>query len=825
MSSDRVRGAVLVAALFLASFGALVCEVSWGRLLALALGGTVAAATVVLMAFMAGLAAGSAVWGRWADRWQRPERLFGVCQLSSAAAAALSYPLIALVPGVAAAAGAPLGAALAIMTVGVGSFSIGGAYPSFAKAYVRDGQSIGRGLGLVNAVDALAGAAGGLAAGFVLLGTVGQARTLAIAVALNLAAGAIALVLPPRAAATPVRRPEPEARPGPGPGNPAMILAVAGLTGLSGMALQVVWIRTLKVFLPNTSYSFSLVAGVLILGLAAGSGIYRLLAGRIRRPLAWLAAVQLASGVYLCLSSLVLHRLPALVLFPLAGALETAGLRIFLPPAALALALALAPAIGSGFVFPLLCAAYAGALRLMGTGVGRVRLANAAGSVAGPALAAFLLIPLAGVVKSVQLTALVPLGVALWAAWDGRQGGGRALRALAIMAAAAGLALSAAAPRTMILPPSFSQSGGRQTQVIHYRETTEGTVTVSEDARTGIRACHVNNSAVVGTTYDAIKVVKLLGHLPYLLGCDARDVLVVGFGTGVTAATVASHPGVRRIDCVEIAPGVREAARFFTEYNRGVALSPVVNFIPADGRVFLARTAKTYDMISADPTHPTLGCASLYTVEYFRLCRERLRPGGSICQYLPLHGLTPRMLSGIVAGFRSVFPHATVWLGHSHCVLLGGAAALPVPFDSFAARVRGLDDPLFYKDPYSVASCLLLDEDGAAALAAPAPPCTDDRNYLEFFDPAAKDQANWERNIAMLTGGAADLRRVFPGADPAALGRFAAGRAAFIAGQIRQNRGDRVGAVAGFRGAVTANPENEEYRFLLEQEAGRAGEK
>ncbi|MRR09146.1 hypothetical protein EG831_03470, partial [bacterium] len=404
--------------------------------------------------------------------------------------------------------------------------------------------------------------------------------------------------------------------------------------------------------------------------------------------------------------------------------------------------------------------------------------------------------------------------------WSGPAAGGP--RAALSVAAAAGAALLLATPRPQVLPPSFSQSGRRETRVIHYRETTEGTVTVSEDARTGIRACHVNNSAVVGTTYDAIKVVKLLGHLPFLLGNDPRDVLVVGFGTGVTAATIAAHPGVRRIDCVEIAPGVREAARYFTEFNRGVALSPAVSFIADDGRAYLARTARTYDMISADPTHPTLGCAGLYTVEYFRLCRARLRPGGSVCQYLPLHGLTPRMLAGIAAGFRSVFPHATVWLGHSHCVLLGSPAPLAVDFAALRERLGTLDDPLFYKDPYSVAAGLLLDEPGTAALAAGAAPCTDDRNYLEFFDPAAKDPANWERNIAMLAGPPADLERLFAGAEPAVLGRYGAGRAAFIAGQVRQNRGDRGGALAGFRRAVAANPENQEYRFLLSQEEGPA---
>ncbi|MCU0607072.1 MAG: fused MFS/spermidine synthase [Candidatus Edwardsbacteria bacterium] len=817
MIAPRARSAVLLAALFLASFSALACEVSWSRMLGLALGGTVVSATVVLTAWMAGLAAGGFIWGRLADRKVRPGKLFAFTQLCAVAgifyagyffsndnptqSTVVRYGVFAWI-------------------VASYAFAIGGAYPIIARALVKEDTGIGRGVGALAAVDALGGAAGGLVTGFVLLGTLGQNATLLVAAGLTLLAAALTWVLP--AVPVPIPAPEKTAQQHVTQDtiSARFIMSAAALTGLAGMSLQVAWIRALKIFLPNTSYSFGLVAGVLILGLAGGSWVFQLLTGRIRRPLAWLAVVQSVAGGFVLLSSFLLARLPALVLFPLADALSAPWPRIFLPPVALALALAFVPALCSGFTFPLLCAMRARTLDGLGTGVGLVRMANAAGSVAGPALAAFLLLPLLGVAKTVQAAGLVSLGVALGAAWSGPAAA--RTRAAVTALAAAGAVLLLATARPQLLPPSFSQSGRRQTRVIHYRETAEGTVTVSEDARTGIRACHVNNSAVVGTTYDAIKVVKLLGHLPFLAGSDARDVLVVGFGTGVTAATIAAHPGVRRIDCVEIAPGVREAARYFTEYNRGVALSPAVSFIADDGRAFLARTPRTYDMISADPTHPTLGCAGLYTVEYFRLCRSRLRPGGSICQYLPLHGLTPRMLAGIVAGFRSVFPHATVWLGHSHCVLLGSPAPLAVDFAALAGRLRALDDPLFHKDPYSLAACLLLDEAGAAALAEGAVPCTDDRNYLEFFDPAAKDPANWERNIAMLTERPADLGRVFAGAGPAALARYLAGRAAFIAGQVRQNRGDRRGALAGFRDAVAVNPENEEYRFLLSQEEPQA---
>ncbi|MDI6739593.1 MAG: hypothetical protein QME74_04435 [Candidatus Edwardsbacteria bacterium] len=47
------------------------------------------------------------------------------------------------------------------------------------------------------------------------------------------------------------------------------------------------------------------------------------------------------------------------------------------------------------------------------------------------------------------------------------------------------------------------------------------------------------------------------------------------------------------------------------------------------------------------------------------MCRARLKPGE---------------FAGIVKTFNAVFPHATVWLGHSHGVLLGSPSPLAVDF-------------------------------------------------------------------------------------------------------------------------------------------------
>src|SRR5438105_2684776 len=111
-----------------------------------------------------------------------------------------------------------------------------------------------------------------------------------------------------------------------------------------------------------------------------------------------------------------------------------------------------------------------------------------------------------------------------------------------------------------------------------------------------------------------------------LLHRAPRSVVHVGFGSGGTAAAVATHPEVESIDVVEINPAVlRMSAEEMRSVNGGVLADPRLHLHLEDGRNFLLTTDRRFDCILSDSIHPRYrGNASLYTVEYFRLCRSRL---------------------------------------------------------------------------------------------------------------------------------------------------------------------------------------------------------
>ena len=68
----------------------------------------------------------------------------------------------------------------------------------------------------------------------------------------------------------------------------------------------------------------------------------------------------------------------------------------------------------------------------------------------------------------------------------------------------------------------------------------------------------------------------LTGYLPGLLHQDPREVVVIGFGAGMTVEALSQLSPVERIDCVELEPAILEASRFWKGYNGNVLENPKV---------------------------------------------------------------------------------------------------------------------------------------------------------------------------------------------------------------------------------------------------------
>ncbi|MHC4789766.1 MAG: spermidine synthase, partial [Planctomycetota bacterium] len=235
---------------------------------------------------------------------------------------------------------------------------------------------------------------------------------------------------------------------------------------------------------------------------------------------------------------------------------------------------------------------------------------------------------------------------------------------------------------------------------------------------------------------------KLQAHVPMLAHPDPRDVCQVGFGSGETAHIFSSYD-VDRFDCVEISRAVIEmAARHFRDINGGVVESPRFNAIIMDALAYLKYTDRQYDVIANDATWPNLaGPAMLYTLEYFRSGRQRLKPGGIMTSWLPL-AMAAEDFRSVLKTFHAVFPHVYVWsaLSHrnKHALIIGKMEPLQIDAARFMQRFNRfarddlelvhLADPALF-----LASHLASAEDMEAALAD-VPLNTQDSPLLQFMN-------------------------------------------------------------------------------------------
>ena len=201
--SRRALG--VVQGLFLASGAtALVYQVAWARSLSLVFGASFEAVSIVLAAFMGGLAAGGVVLGRVGPRLGRPLRVYGVLELGVALFALLLPGLLRLADTlyVSLALGiegtnAWLGAARAAMAIGIlllPTFCMGGTLPLLVRFAVERRSDLGERLAGLYAINTVGAVLGALLAGFVLLPTLGVFRSGLVAAAVNLAIGIAAIV-------------------------------------------------------------------------------------------------------------------------------------------------------------------------------------------------------------------------------------------------------------------------------------------------------------------------------------------------------------------------------------------------------------------------------------------------------------------------------------------------------------------------------------------------------------------------------------------------------------------------------------------------------
>ncbi len=760
------KRAVLLLVFTFSGASGLIYEVLWTRRLTHIFGSTTLAVSTVLAAFMGGLAVGSVLLGGWADRNRhRALRAYGLLEVAIGLLGfsiplllgAVGFVYLRLAPAL---ESSPM-AFFVVQFLLVGLVLVlpcalmGGTLPILARWLVGRESEIGGRVAVLYAANTLGACAGAAAATYVLLPFVGVREGELVAVAMNLAAGAVALLLArgSRPAAEPeAAAPAPAAvdpAPIPVSGERALLLAIA-LSGFAAMVDEVAWARLVGLIFSSSVYAFGLMLLLFLAGIGIGSAIYaRLRAGDPARVL----GVALVGNTFAALLGIALvPQLPFAYMRGFPAVKDSFAFREALQLVATA-PLLLPMAILFGIAFPAAVAATA-RLRDMGRGVGRVTAWNTLGTVAGAFLGGFVLIPRIGMRASLTLAAASTAVAGVLAL---SRSTAHAWRTRGLVAAGAALVVALLLPAwprnllamgtgfyaTMYGDVQGLRDAERRSDLLFYKDGIATTLSV--DRQGSVLFYRSNGKTDASTDPGDMANQLLLGHLPMLLHPNPREVFVIGLGTGVSAAAAARYPA-QSIEIADIEGAAREATQQFAAQNRNVLADPRVRFLVADGRNALLARDKTFDVIISDPSDVWVaGVGSLFTREFYALARQRLKPGGVMVQWFHMHSLPPEQLKLIVATFRSVFPYASLWRpNHGDVILIGSFD--PVPWDLARIRRRIESIPGVAEDlrsigfwhPLSIFAAFVLDgEDLGRMLADVSGLHTDDHPVIEYLSPRA----------------------------------------------------------------------------------------
>jgi spermidine synthase len=135
----------------------------------------------------------------------------------------------------------------------------------------------------------------------------------------------------------------------------------------------------------------------------------------------------------------------------------------------------------------------------------------------------------------------------------------------------------------------------------------------------------------------------------------------------------------------------------FAKENYNVVKNPRVQVVYDDARNYVLTSKDKFDIITSDPIHPWVkGAATLYTKEYFEMCREHLNPGGFVTQWVPLYESNPGVVKSEIATFFDVFPDGTIWANDENgkgydIVLLGQAGPTKINVNEVQDRLDRSD--------------------------------------------------------------------------------------------------------------------------------------
>lgn len=753
---------LLCACFVFSGFAALVYQTAWTRQFAIVFGTSELAIATVLAAYMGGLALGAVLAEKFLPRVTRPVFTYAVIEIGIAASALFVVPALLWAANVVLqswfggqdappdsdhAATTLFYLVSAFVALAIPTTLMGATLPLLARYAVAEETQIGRRIGTLYAMNTAGAVAGALTTAFALLPEFGLSRTIGFAAAINGLVFILAVMLSKRVADSPA----PAKRLAPaknhsfkGLPSPAWVLPLMLLAGAVAFFQEVLWSRMLSHIVGSSIYAFGVMIASFLVGIALGGGIGAGIARTRERAAGALGIALIFAALGAAFAWLLLERLVPEKAGLMRNIAEFAGLK--LPLNALLSGLLLLPmTLAIGATYPLAVRVLAVDAEDAARASARVYAWNTVGAIIGALAAGFLLIPALRYEGSIQLAVLASalLGVlALWLLV-------KVNRVVAIAASAVALASLAFWPRPpMKLLVTSPLNIGTDGRVLSYDiGRSASVVMLAGDGGLALRTNGLPEALMDGPgAVPRFSGEYWLSPLAVIARPRTRDMLIVGYGGGVVVEGV--PPSVQHVDVIELEPKVVEAnKRFATLRRRDPSADTRVRVILNDARGALRLTARRYDAIVSQPSHPwTAGASHLYTREFMELAHEHLNPDGVFVQWMNVIFMDADLLRSLTATLGEVFAQVRVYRPDPNTIIfLASDAPLDLERQLASTGLPLRASPLHYarygiNNVEDLVAALVLDNESARRFSAGSPLVTDDDNRIATSSVYERDR-------------------------------------------------------------------------------------
>ncbi|BDS13710.1 fused MFS/spermidine synthase [Aureispira anguillae] len=753
---------------FISGFSGLIYQVLWTRQFKLLLGSSILSISIIVATFMAGLLIGAWWIGKRLAKKKIKNELqyYGYLEISIGLYGILLLLLLPYSKVLFSLVGAPsvefnyikliINTLLTFLILAVPTTAMGATLPLLINYFSKGNHTFRKTIGHFYGINALGAAIASFVAGFFFIKNFGVNGSVFIAIILNLIIGIFAIYIAAKNNST--HHSIPEAQPATSDHTPSadnnrlsqIILATSFLTGFIAISYEVLWIRCLNYISNNSTYTFSIILFIFLLGIALGSFSLSYIK-QLKNKLLTVAIFQ----YFLAIASLLI-----IYLFYAFAYTDTfsnwfmqtnnsdtpiwyhnIGLNL-----TLSILVFLIPSILMGMTFPLLSELYYDNKQVKsGEAISQIYVVNTFGNILGALIPIFVLIPLLGSIKwTLYLLAGVNLLIALYYILLSNTPKKNALLLMSTSIFVAVLMLTQS--NNVLASLENVNEDAYSDKPIFYKEGVMATVKVYNQHNT-YQSLSIDGVTIASEAFKAKE--STIAHLPFFTDKPIKNVLAVGLASGSTVGSILKHPEVEQLDVVEIVPSVMDALDYFKTSNGGLQDNPKVSIYIDDIFSHLNYSDKKYDVISSDGKFGILNRSNttMLSKDYYQVCKEHLNPKGIFIQWITTE-IPNKHFKTILKTTQAVFPHSELFLIRKNLYIMSSLEPTALKHDRIVAN---FNDPNISQDLYD--SHIFTPQEVMAYYIGPNLDSSDNTPlYNTLNTPVIEYDYNLERNKDIIKG-------------------------------------------------------------------------